>query len=69
MIKINDIPIEDIDESRYKSHVGYVAQDTQLFSGTVSDNLSFVKPDASIADQEYVLKAAQLRDFIQSQPL
>ncbi len=69
IIKINDIPIEDIDESRYKSHVGYVAQDTQLFSGTVSDNLSFVKPDASIADQEYVLKAAQLRDFIQSQPL
>lgn len=34
----------------YRRKIGFVAQETQLFSGTIRDNLLFVKPDAS--DQE-----------------
>jgi ATP-binding cassette, subfamily B, bacterial len=68
-IYVNKTPLQHIDSSWYKAHIGYVAQDTQLFSGTISDNLSFVKPGASLEEQERVLHAAQLREFIQSQPL
>jgi ATP-binding cassette subfamily B protein len=67
-IKINNTNIEQIDDNRYKWHIGYVAQDTQLFSGTIRENLIFVKPDATIDDIQFVLRAAQLWDFIIQQP-
>lgn len=30
-----------------RRRIGFVTQDTQLFSGTIKDNLTFVKPDAT----------------------
>lgn len=68
-IIINKNTINDIDESRYKSHIWYVAQDTQLFSGTIRENLQFVKPTATDEELEYVLQAAQLLSFIKQQTL
>ena len=35
----------DFDEMRHK--IGFVTQDTQLFSGTIKENLLFVNPDAT----------------------
>jgi ATP-binding cassette subfamily B protein len=35
----------DFDEMRHK--IGFVTQDTQLFSGTIKENLLFVNPEAS----------------------
>lgn len=66
-ILINKTNIADIDENWYKSHIWYVAQDTQLFSWTVRENLLFVKPTATDAELEYVLQAAQLLSFIKEQ--
>jgi ATP-binding cassette subfamily B protein len=41
-----------IESDRYhldmlRRRIGFVTQDTQLFSGTIKDNLTFVKPDAT----------------------
>jgi ATP-binding cassette subfamily B protein len=33
-----------------RRRIGFVTQDTQLFSGTIKDNLTFVKPDATDED-------------------
>lgn len=66
-ILINKTTISDIDENWYKSHIWYVAQDTQLFSWTVRENLLFVKPTATDEELEYVLQAAQLLSFIKEQ--
>lgn len=33
-----------------RNQIGFVTQDTQLFAGTIRENLSFVHPDASEAD-------------------
>ncbi len=43
-----------------------VTQDPQLFSGTVKQNLLFVKPDATDEDIWTVLKQAALDEFIQT---
>jgi len=45
-----------------------VTQDPQLFSGSVKQNLLFVKPDATDDNIRMVLKQASLDEFIRSLP-
>lgn len=48
----NDVPAKDIRYNALRRQIGFVTQDTQLFAGTVKDNLLFVKPDAT--DEEII---------------
>ncbi len=50
------------------SNVGYVPQETVLFSGTVRDNLRYGRPDASEEDVVRAARAAQAHDFITALP-
>jgi len=62
MIFYDDIPAKDIRMNRLRRQLGFVTQDTQLFSGTIRENMLFVKPDAS--DEEIyaaLAKAAALQ--------
>ena len=49
-IEHNGIDSSRIDSDRLREHIGLVTQDTQLFSGSVRDNLLFVRPDATDAE-------------------
>jgi len=62
---INGVSVDDIDHGSIKHHLGIVAQDTQLFSGTIKENLLFVQPDASEEDCLVALKQAQLWEMVQ----
>lgn len=55
---VNGINSSDLDFESVRSRIGFVAQETQLFAGTIRDNLKFVNPDASDDDCLDVLKAA-----------
>lgn len=46
----------------------YVPQNNGVFTGTVSKNLRVVKPDATDAELEEVLRAAEIWDFVASLP-
>ena len=46
-ILYNDVPSKEIDLDQLREKVGFVTQDTQLFSGTIRENLLFVRPDAT----------------------
>jgi ATP-binding cassette subfamily B protein len=46
-IYFNDIPSGDIRYNQMRRQIGFVSQDTQLFAGTIKENLLFVKPDAT----------------------
>jgi ATP-binding cassette, subfamily B, bacterial len=46
-IYYNGIAEEDIDLQDIRHQIGFVTQDTQLFSGTIKENLQFVNPDAT----------------------
>ncbi|HEY6547337.1 MAG TPA: ABC transporter ATP-binding protein [Vicinamibacteria bacterium] len=39
----------EVDLDRFRERIGFVTQDTQLFSGTIRENLLFVSPSASDA--------------------
>ncbi|PYV42252.1 MAG: ABC transporter ATP-binding protein [Acidobacteria bacterium] len=46
-ILYDDCPLTEIDLDRLRERIGFVTQDTQLFSGTIRENLLFVNPNAS----------------------
>jgi ATP-binding cassette subfamily B protein len=43
----NHISFDKIDLNDLRNQIGFVTQDTQLFSGTIKENLLFVNPDAT----------------------
>ena len=49
-IVYNGVPGNQIDLDRFRAHIGFVTQDTQLFSGTIRENLLFVNPTATDAE-------------------
>ncbi len=46
-IYYNDINNKEIDFDELRHQIGFVTQDTQLFSGTIKENLLFVNPSAT----------------------
>ncbi len=58
-IKYNGIPGEQIDLDELRERIGFVTQDTQLFAGTIRENLLFVNPQATDEQcYDVLLKAA-----------
>lgn len=49
-IYFNDISATQIRYNEMRRQIGFVTQETQLFFGTIRDNLLFVKPDATEAE-------------------
>ncbi len=54
----NGISTDDIDFDELRGQIGFVTQDTQLFAGTIKENLEFVKPGATEDELWDVLKKA-----------
>ena len=52
------LPAHEIDLDVLRERIGFVTQDTQLFSGTIRENLLFVNPKASDAECLAVLRKA-----------
>ena len=48
-----------------RSQIGFVTQDTNLFSGTIRENLMFVNPAATEADLDDVLKKASCTGLLE----
>ncbi len=43
----NQVVDNEVDFDELRNQIGFVTQDTQLFAGTIKENLLFVKPDAT----------------------
>ena len=54
----------DVELNRLRERIGFVTQDTQLFSGTIRENLLFVSPNASDADCMEVLHQAACQTLL-----
>jgi len=57
-IYFNGHPSSQIRYNPLRRQIGFVAQDAQLFSGTIRENLQFVQPDATDAQIEDALHKA-----------
>jgi ATP-binding cassette, subfamily B, bacterial len=63
-ILYNGVAGTDIDLDGLRERIGFVTQDTQLFSGTIRENLLFVNPSASDADCLEALRKASCHDLL-----
>lgn len=54
----------DIDLNRLRERIGFVTQDTQLFSGTIRENLLFANPRATDAECLEVLHKAACQNLL-----
>jgi ATP-binding cassette subfamily B protein len=60
----NDIPSKQIDLDELREKISFVTQDTQLFSGSIRENLLFVRPDASDEECMQVLQRAACQNLL-----
>lgn len=58
------VPIEDADTDWFKNEVALVPQHSNLISGTVADNVRFLRPQITDADIEAACKKAAIHDEI-----
>ncbi len=63
-IRVDGLPIEKIKIDSLRKHIGYVDQDSFLFSTTIADNIAFGVDEASQEEVERVAKIAQVHDNI-----
>ncbi len=63
-ILYNGIPSDRVDLDLLREKIGFVTQDTQLFSGTIRENLLFVNPSASDAECMKVLQQAAAHSLL-----
>lgn len=63
-ILYNGIDETAIDYEDLRNQIGFVTQDTQLFSGTIRENLLFVNPKATEEDLIDVLKQASCLNLV-----
>ena len=63
-ISIDGVDIRDISQQTLRSHMGVVLQENFLFTGTVWQNLTYAKPNASRSEVIAAAKAAGAHEFI-----
>ena len=68
-ILYNDIPGTDLDLDQLREQIGFVTQDTQLFAGTIRENLLFVAPQATDAECLRALHQAAADSLLARAPL
>jgi subfamily B ATP-binding cassette protein MsbA len=67
-ILIDGHDVRDIKLEALRSHIGIVPQETQLFSGTILENIRYGKPDASESEVLDASRAANAHEFVSAFP-
>ena len=65
-VLIDGVNVKEYDLKSLRSQIGVVFQKTELFSGTIEENIRWGKPDATDEEVINACKIAQAHDFIES---
>lgn len=63
-VLLDENNMKDLEISNLRNHIGYVPQDVFLFSGSIMENITIHKPDATMEEVVEAAKRAQAHDFI-----
>ncbi|WP_165368303.1 ABC transporter ATP-binding protein, partial [Phytoactinopolyspora endophytica] len=67
-VLVDGRPLDGLDLTGYRSHLGYVPQEPFLFSRTIRDNIAYAKPDATDAEVEAAARAVGAHEFVERLP-
>ena len=67
-VLIDGHDVRDVQLESLRRQIGIVLQETNLFTGTIRDNIAFGRPDATDDQIEAAAQAAAAHDFIMSFP-
>lgn len=68
-ILVDGVDARDLARDGLRARFGYVEQDAPTLAGTIADNLRLASPGASAAECEHVLRAVNLGDVLERNPL
>lgn len=67
-VLVNGVDVRDYDLASLRSHIGFIPQKANLFSGTIASNIRYGKPHAAM---EEIIQSADIsaaRPFIEAKP-
>ena len=67
-IRVDDLPVHDLTFRSLRSATGFVAQDVFLFHGTIRDNLTYGRPEATDEEVRRAAELAEAATFVDSLP-
>jgi ATP-binding cassette subfamily B protein len=67
-VLLDGVPIAQMDLHDLRQRIGVVPQEAVVFSGTVTDNIRYGKPDATLAEVMAAADAAFAQEFISDLP-
>ncbi len=67
-VRIDGVPLRDLDLSAYRHQLGFVPQEPFLFSGTIRSNIAYGRPEASDLEVERAARAVGAHEFIRGLP-
>lgn len=67
-VMVDEYDVRDVTLVSLRSQIGIVLQETNLFSGTIRDNIAYGRPDATQEEIEDAARASQAHSFITGFP-
>ena len=67
-MKVNGVDVRMVKQKSLRDLIGVVPQATTLFNDTLGTNIAYGKKDATEAEIQAALDAAQLTSFVESLP-
>jgi ATP-binding cassette subfamily B protein len=67
-VRVDGYDVRDVTLHSLRSQIGIVLQETNLFTGTIRENIAYGRPDATMEEIMEAAKAAEAHDFIMSFP-
>ncbi|MCB2305216.1 ABC transporter ATP-binding protein/permease [Clostridium estertheticum] len=63
-ILVDGVDVREMSQESLRSKIGFVPQNTVLFSGTIAENIKYGKDDATTQEIKHAATVAQATDFI-----
>ncbi len=67
-IKVDGVDVRELSEADLRARIAVALQETVLFSGTIRENITFGRPEATDEEMIAAAKTAQAHDFITQFP-
>jgi ATP-binding cassette subfamily B protein len=67
-VLVDGVDVRDVQLATLRRQIGFVLQETLLFSDTIRENIAYGRPEATQAEIEAVARAARAHDFIGELP-